>query len=569
MFTKFDRVKYPTIASGIERYDDLTEKCILTDELKEAVCLFTSILVRPEPYTNAVEQALSDALHFPLLSKICEKGKPKKVVCDTVWSVGDRVYRCLDCQVDTGSALCARCFEMDKHRGHRVMTQSSGGGCCDCGDESAWAPEGFCSRHAAAYKERQNMTEETLIGYIPPESRVQIQGLCLAVLLFTAKQTTDVVDEEGYNGEKVATSALKFLKTVLCDLGDGATRLCAKVVQMRARVLMEAAYPHSMIDENPVLDLSLLDFIVSHDMELKPEARKALDAFYFYMITDNSFKCLFLIVVLRFYQFLNQNNLNYSPEANTDVGVLHLSVQLFSGKSLNLTHVDRVELAIHIMECMKSSLRLLPDGSYDPDCAFYTERRYLGLFCDIDYAMSRPQQTYRGTFFERDDFMNALLDLVCYGTNSALYTCVRTGDHVLYESKKWRYEISFFLLFCSLSRTLCQDFDDSSISDECRIRICRLIVERVFLFMKNDDEKLCKANNLNADDSLLFDTLTMPVEFSHLPQWICMMFLKVALGHKIPLESLIPESVDISSFAYLLTLWPARLKAVCGQEEAR
>lgn len=44
--------------------------------------------------------------------------------------------------------MCNDCFISSDHDDHEVFfyyTQS--GGCCDCGDTEAWAPEGFCTRH--------------------------------------------------------------------------------------------------------------------------------------------------------------------------------------------------------------------------------------------------------------------------------------------------------------------------------------------------------------------------------------------------------------------------------------
>ncbi len=41
-------------------------------------------------------------------------------------------------QVDPMCALCVDCFQEEKHQGHDYSLARAGGGCCDCGDPSAW-----------------------------------------------------------------------------------------------------------------------------------------------------------------------------------------------------------------------------------------------------------------------------------------------------------------------------------------------------------------------------------------------------------------------------------------------
>lgn len=44
--------------------------------------------------------------------------------------------------------MCNDCFISSDHEGHEVFFYyTHSGGCCDCGDTEAWAPEGFCTRH--------------------------------------------------------------------------------------------------------------------------------------------------------------------------------------------------------------------------------------------------------------------------------------------------------------------------------------------------------------------------------------------------------------------------------------
>ncbi|KAI9116015.1 hypothetical protein K1719_012945 [Acacia pycnantha] len=68
-------------------------------------------------------------------------------VCGAVWGHNDIAYRCRTCEHDPTCAICVPCFENGNHEGHDYFVIYTGGGCCDCGDVTAWKREGFCSKH--------------------------------------------------------------------------------------------------------------------------------------------------------------------------------------------------------------------------------------------------------------------------------------------------------------------------------------------------------------------------------------------------------------------------------------
>ncbi|KAJ1638133.1 putative zinc finger in N-recognin-domain-containing protein [Pavlovales sp. CCMP2436] len=78
--------------------------------------------------------------------------------CPYVFKNGDIAWNCRTCQVDSTCVQCMDCFRDAQHDGHDVyFHRTARGGCCDCGDEEAWSPAGFCSRHTglgAAYGQR-------------------------------------------------------------------------------------------------------------------------------------------------------------------------------------------------------------------------------------------------------------------------------------------------------------------------------------------------------------------------------------------------------------------------------
>ena len=72
-------------------------------------------------------------------------------VCSKTFSLGDIIWKCKTCKVgDDTCVVCQACFQEADHEGHEVsfyVSRQADGGCCDCGDESAWSPAGSPSSY--------------------------------------------------------------------------------------------------------------------------------------------------------------------------------------------------------------------------------------------------------------------------------------------------------------------------------------------------------------------------------------------------------------------------------------
>ena len=55
-------------------------------------------------------------------------------------------FTCLDCGLNQNAMICGECFDVARHKGHRVM-KINRSGVCDCGDVNMWKKEGNCSKH--------------------------------------------------------------------------------------------------------------------------------------------------------------------------------------------------------------------------------------------------------------------------------------------------------------------------------------------------------------------------------------------------------------------------------------
>lgn len=68
--------------------------------------------------------------------------------CNYIFQENDLAINCKSCQHDETCVLCIDCYENGDHKEHEVYCHvTMPGGVCDCGDEEAWDPSGFCEKH--------------------------------------------------------------------------------------------------------------------------------------------------------------------------------------------------------------------------------------------------------------------------------------------------------------------------------------------------------------------------------------------------------------------------------------
>ncbi|KAL9150429.1 hypothetical protein ABFS82_12G167600 [Erythranthe guttata] len=84
------------------------------------------------------------------LERLAKMSANQRGVCGAVWGSRDIAYRCRTCEHDPTCAICVPCFENGNHKDHDYSIIYTGGGCCDCGDITAWKRRGFCSKHKGA-----------------------------------------------------------------------------------------------------------------------------------------------------------------------------------------------------------------------------------------------------------------------------------------------------------------------------------------------------------------------------------------------------------------------------------
>lgn len=101
---------------------------------------------------------------------------PPNQACGLHFTTGQSVYRCEQCGYDDTCVLCMYCFNPRDHEGHNVsmyVTGESGGGMCDCGDETAFVNSLNCACQKIADEDK---------GTLPGEMESLIETLLTLVL---------------------------------------------------------------------------------------------------------------------------------------------------------------------------------------------------------------------------------------------------------------------------------------------------------------------------------------------------------------------------------------------------
>lgn len=74
-------------------------------------------------------------------------------LCRRLLKAGDVTFSCNDCGLDGTCVVCIDCFHKSAHKDHNYkMSNSEGGGCCDCGDIEAWKQNYACTDHMSDQK---------------------------------------------------------------------------------------------------------------------------------------------------------------------------------------------------------------------------------------------------------------------------------------------------------------------------------------------------------------------------------------------------------------------------------
>lgn len=165
------------------------------------------------------------------LDALLDSGSQGTGACGAQWGMDDIAYRCRDCELDPTCAVCASCFLAGEHDDHDYQMIRTGGGCCDCGDPTAWRREGFCPNHQGPSGGRVELPDEFLSTATP------VLKALLAVWVERLDVASKALEEEEYYGKEDVVSASEGTSTVvarellnLCNRGEALLRFVGQLV---------------------------------------------------------------------------------------------------------------------------------------------------------------------------------------------------------------------------------------------------------------------------------------------------------------------------------------------------
>jgi E3 ubiquitin-protein ligase UBR3 len=255
-----------------------------------------------------------------------------RAVCGSVWGHSDLAYRCRTCENDPTCAICVPCFQNGNHKDHDYSIMYTGGGCCDCGDATAWKREGFCSKHKGA--EQIKPLSEELAHSVGP---------VLDVLLQFWKEWICLVEPPPAKGDGSSSLSKRVAEELTVSITNMMLQFCTcsesllSFLSLRIRECQE-----------------LLDALLRSERLLDKKVAKKLHELLLKLISDPAFKYEFAKVFIRYYPVTfgeiikgcNDSLLEEYPLMPT------FSVQIFTVSTLTTRLVHEVNLLGVLLGCL-------------------------------------------------------------------------------------------------------------------------------------------------------------------------------------------------------------------------
>ncbi|KAM0859477.1 hypothetical protein ACQ4PT_047171 [Festuca glaucescens] len=314
----------------------------------------------------------------------------ERAVCGSVWGQNDLAYRCRTCENDSTCAICVPCFQNGNHEDHDYSIMYTGGGCCDCGDATAWKREGFCSRHKGA--EQIKPLPEELAGSVGP---------VLDELLLFWKKRICLVDAPPPRTKASCKSVAEELTDSIADM---LLRFCTCSESL-------LSFVSQRIRECP----DLLEALTSTERVLDKKVVKKLHELLLKLITEPAFKFEFAKAFIRYYPDTISEVIKGSSDSLLEEYRLipTFSVQIFTVPPLttrlvrehNLLGVLLESLTVLFLSCVGEDGRLQTSkwtNLYDSS---------IRLLEDTRYVLSH-EEVSKYVAYERPDLLRSWIKLL-------------------------------------------------------------------------------------------------------------------------------------------------------------
>ena len=294
---------------------------ILTERFRESLHLLQWLMFYDEPL-NA-------------LNKLAKISPGQRGVCGSVWGHNDIAYRCRTCEHDPTCAICVPCFQNGNHKDHDYSVIYTGGGCCDCGDVTAWKREGFCSKHKGA-EQIQPL----------PEKFAKSVGPALDALLVVWKNKLLLAENISQEHHKGIGRVGEFKKAP--------NELTFVVVEMLTEFCQYCESLLSFISKRVFLSDGLLDSLVRAERYLNESVTRKLHELLLKLLGEPVFKYEFAKVFLSYYPIVvNEAIKECDDSVFRGYPLLStFSVQIFTVPTLTPRLVKEMNLLALLMGCL-------------------------------------------------------------------------------------------------------------------------------------------------------------------------------------------------------------------------
>ncbi|XP_023539127.1 E3 ubiquitin-protein ligase PRT6-like [Cucurbita pepo subsp. pepo] len=270
------------------------------------------------------------------LKNLSKMSVGQRGVCGAVWGHNDIAYRCRTCEHDPTCAICVPCFQSGNHKDHDYSIIHTGGGCCDCGDVTAWKREGFCSKHKGA-EQIQPLPEEFVKSVEP----------ILDVLFTCWKNKLLSAEYISVEDSKLSDRVTEHKKV--------ANELTFAVVEMLLDFCKYSESLLSFVSKRVISSAGLLDVLVGLERLLTESVVKKVHELLLKLLGEPAFKYEFAKVFLNYYP----NVISEAIEDNSDHVLKKypllptFSVQIFTVPTLAPRLVEEMNLLSILLGCLE------------------------------------------------------------------------------------------------------------------------------------------------------------------------------------------------------------------------
>lgn len=269
-----------------------------------------------------------------VLQRLAMMNVGQRGVCGAVWGQNDIAFRCRTCEHDPTCAICVPCFKNGNHKDHDYSIIYTGGGCCDCGDVTAWKRSGFCSKHKGA-EQVQPLQEDIAKTLGPVLDSLLVHWRSKLENVPQNEPSVDDAVPEPKKAADVLTSAvvgmlLEFCKCSESLLGFVSGRLCSAD--------------------------GLLDLLVEAEWFLSTDVVRKLQELLLKLLSDPFFKYEFAKAFLRYYpKVINAAALECKDAVYRRYPLLPtFSVQIFTVPTLTPRLVKEMDLLAMLLKCLSN-----------------------------------------------------------------------------------------------------------------------------------------------------------------------------------------------------------------------